>query len=86
MSKKDKLIERLKNRPKDFTYNEVKTLLQYVGFVENNKGSTSGSRVEFRYINGNKYIIRIHKPHPNNIMKTYQINYIIEFLTKMGVI
>ena len=45
MSKKEKLINRLKTKPKDFTYNEAKTLLESVGFVESNKGKTSGSRV-----------------------------------------
>ena len=28
MSKKEKLINRLKTKPKDFTYNEAKTLLE----------------------------------------------------------
>ena len=30
MSKKEKLINRLKTKPKDFTYNEAKTLLESV--------------------------------------------------------
>ena len=47
MSKKEKLINRLKTKPKDFTYNEAKTLLESVGFTESNKGKTSGSRVVF---------------------------------------
>ena len=47
MSKKDKLIERLKSKPKDFTYNEAKVILNSFGFIENNKGKTSGSRVVF---------------------------------------
>ena len=49
MSKKDKLLKRLKSKPSDFTYDELKTLLNYLGFVENNKGKTSGSAV--KYIN-----------------------------------
>ncbi len=32
MSKKDKLIIKIKSSPKDFTYQEVKTLLEYLGF------------------------------------------------------
>lgn len=47
MSKKDKLIQRLKSKPKDFTYDEVRTLLNYLGFGESNKGKTSGSAVKF---------------------------------------
>ena len=40
MSKKDKLIQRLKSKPKDFTYDELKTLLNYLEFVEHSKGTT----------------------------------------------
>ncbi len=47
MSKKEKEIERLKSKPKDFTYDEVKTILNNIGFFEDNKGRTSGSRVIF---------------------------------------
>lgn len=82
MSKKGKLLERLKSKPKDFTYNEVKTLLESLGFYEDNKGRTSGSRVTF--INYDKKIeIKIHKPHPKNILKPYQIEIILEELNKL---
>ena len=47
MSKKEKIIEKLKSKPKDFTY------------------------------------IALHKPHPNNILKPYQINEIIKKLKEM---
>ena len=57
MSKKDKLL---------------KTLLNYLGFNEDNKGKTSGSRVMFFDVNSNE-VIRLHKPHPNNILKEYQL-------------
>ena len=35
MSKKDKLVEKLKSQPKDFTYDELKVLLNYLEFYEN---------------------------------------------------
>ena len=47
MGKKDKLIKRLKSRPKDFTFDEAETLLKYFDFAYSNKGKTSGSRVIF---------------------------------------
>ena len=85
MSKKEKLINRLKTKPKDFTYNEAKTLLEAVGFVESNKGRTSGSRVVFiEYKNGLKF--ELHKPHPGNVLKTYVILRLINILKEMGVI
>lgn len=47
MSKKEKLIQRLKTRPKDFTFDEAETLLRYFGYRRSDKGRTSGSRVMF---------------------------------------
>lgn len=85
MSKKDKLLERLKQRPKDFTYDEAKRLLENLGFKEYNKGKASGSRIVFSNIQL-KEKIELHKPHLNNILKGYQIKIIIETLSRIGVI
>lgn len=81
MSKIEKEIERLKSRPKDFTYDEANRVLNKFGFIENNKGKTSGSRVKF--IDKNNTIIELHKPHPKNVLKAYQINLIISKLEGM---
>ena len=78
MSKKEKLLQRLKSKPKDFTYDELKTLLNYLGFNEYSKGKTSGSAVKF--IDINNRIIELHKPHPSNIIKIYKLNEIIKQL------
>jgi hypothetical protein len=67
MSKKDKLIKRFKTLPKDFTFSEVVTLLYGFGFVEDNKGKTSGSRIRF-YNKDSNVFINFHKPHPGSIM------------------
>lgn len=76
MSKKEKLIARLLTFPKDFSYNEMKTLLGYLGFEEDNKGATSGSRVQFIK---DEHTILLHKPHPGNQLKPYQVkNVVIE--------
>lgn len=81
MSRKEKLSKRLQTRPKDFTYDEVRTLLLQLGFEEDQKGKTSGSRVIF--INYKQNIsIDLHKPHPSNVLKIYQINKLIEKLKK----
>ena len=84
MSRLEKEIERLKSKPKDYTYDEVKNLLNKLGFYENNKGRTSGSRVEF--INEKNVQIELHKPHPKNVLKHYQIKDIIEKLKEGGLI
>ena len=84
MSKKDKLLKRLKSKPLDFTYDELKTLLNYLGFYENNKGRTSGSRVEF--IREGHKKIQLHKPHPRNVLKPYQIEILLNELEELEVI
>ena len=48
MSTKEKLIERFKRQPKDFTFDELKSMLYGLGFDISNKGKTSGSRVRFQ--------------------------------------
>jgi len=63
MGKKEKLIARLKTKPKDFEFSEAKTLLELCGYIMTNSGKTSGSRVNFS--KGLK-IFRLHKPHPRN--------------------
>ena len=84
MSRLEKEIERLKSKPKDYTYDEAKSLLNKLGFYEYNKGKTSGSRVEFKDQYGMKIIL--HRPHPSNILKTYQVNKIINDLKERGLV
>lgn len=49
MGKKEKLIARLRSVPKDFTFEEGRTLLGLLDFEMSNKGKTSGSRVRCYY-------------------------------------
>ncbi len=85
MSKIEKDIKRLKAKPKDLTYNEAKRILNNFGFIEDNKGRTSGSRVVFENLKIGKKI-EIHKPHPNNVLKSYQINIILERLKEWRIL
>lgn len=84
MSKFEKELKRLQTKPKDFTYDEAKNILNKLGFYEENKGKTSGSRVAF--INDKEIKIELHKPHPGNVLKPYQINILINKLKEIGVI
>lgn len=68
MTVKEKLIERFKSLPKDFTFDELSRLLRGFGYEVSNKGKTSGSRVRFMNVES-KSIIDLHKPHPGNIVK-----------------
>lgn len=83
MSKKDKLISRLLQRPKDFTFNEMVSLLGYLGY-ELKQGGT-GSGVKFIKKDSNE-VINFHKPHPNGILKQYVLNQVIEKLRKDGLL
>lgn len=83
LGRKDKLIKRLMTIPKDFTFEEMQTLLELLGFKLNNKGKTSGSRVKF---SKGRTIIILHKPHPRKELLEYQIKQIIELLTEEGMI
>lgn len=68
------LIKRLFSYPKDFTYNELKMLLMSFGY---NEVQGSGSRVCFSKDN---HKIKLHKPHPGNILKAYQLDLVIKEL------
>ena len=82
MGTKEKLVDRLKSQPKDFTFEEAERLLTLFGYTKSNKGKTSGSRVIF--IDEQKRKILLHKPHPGNILKTYALKDIIEKLIRNG--
>ena len=83
MGKKEKLIKRIKGRPKDFTYDEVESLLLSLGLRMPKSGKTSGSRVRFVFDNTS---IIIHKPHPRKELLPYQIDDILDFLERRGLI
>lgn len=84
MGQKEKLIQRLKSRPKDFTFSEAETLLGYLSYRRSDKGRTSGSRVAF--ISGGHAPIMLHKPHPRNVLLDYQIKQLIDALEQEGLL
>jgi len=83
MGKKDKLVARLKSKPKDFGFNEAKSLLELCGYIMSNAGKTSGSRTCFT--KGQK-VFRLHKPHPRNNLLSYQVNELIDELEQEGLL
>lgn len=82
MSKKEKLLKRIKQKPRDFTYTELETLLINLIFKEVSKGKTSGSRVEFLH-EEKKIKLLIHKPHPSNIIKQYVIESVLKIIQEL---
>ena len=81
MSKKEKLIDRLMKKPKDFTFYEMVLLLSYFGY-ELKQGGT-GSGVKF-IKEGSNEVINFHKPHPNGVLKKYVLDQVVEKLRKDG--
>ena len=84
MGQKEKLINRLKSKPKDFTFDEVESLLGYLDYKRSDKGRTSGSRVMF--VSDQHPPIMMHKPHPRKELLDYQIKQLIEMLKQEGLI
>jgi hypothetical protein len=80
MSTIDKSIFRLLSNPKDFTYNELKLLLSFFGYKE---VQGAGSRVCF---SRDDHKIKLHKPHPGNTLKRYQVDLIVDALRSKGLI
>ena len=84
MGQKEKLIKKLKSKPKDFTFDEAETLLGYFTYCRSNKGRTSGSRVMF--VSDEHAPILLHKPHPRKELLDYQIKQLVEILEQEGLI
>jgi predicted RNA binding protein YcfA (HicA-like mRNA interferase family) len=82
VSQRDKLVVRLKAKPKDFTWQELVRLLTAFGYAEAKRGKTGGSRR--RFVHPTAALITLHKPHPGSILKQYQVEQIIETLTQEG--
>lgn len=74
MSTREKLLNKFLATPlkRDLTYRELKTLLESFGYHEH---EGEGSRVSF-YHPILDDMIDLHKPHPNNELKHYQVKQI----------
>lgn len=84
MGRHDKLVIRLKGKPKDFTRNELVRLLEGLGYSETAAGKTGGARR--RFLHATAPTIALHKPHPGNIVKMYVIRDVLRVLTEENLI
>jgi hypothetical protein len=85
ISRRGKLLHRFLAKPADFRFDEMQTLLEGFGYEEIRTGKASGSRVAFVH-RPDGHILRLHRPHPGNIVKRYQMELIEEALRGKGVI
>lgn len=83
MSTKEKLIERFKQLPNDFTFDETIRLFTALGYSLYNKGKTSGSRVSFLK---DEEIFDMHRPHPGSILKKGTLKSIFNYLNDKGLL
>ena len=85
MTRHEKLLKRFLSKPQDFRFDELMKLLQGYGYQEVKTGRSSGSRIAF-FNERLNHIIRLHKPHPQNILKRYQLDAIEEELRNREVL
>lgn len=78
--RQQKLFERLYSNPKDFKWSELTTLLNQFGYKQI---EGSGSRVKF-FLKAPRSLISLHRPHPSDILKPYQIKEIIQKLEEIN--
>ena len=83
MGKEEKMVQWLLSLPADYSYSEARALALRFGYIEQNKGSTSGSRVIF-FRPYDKRKILLHKPHPGDIMKKYAVRQFLDRLIENG--
>ena len=83
MGKFEKAKNRLRSKPSDYTYDEARSLLRQLGFIEFNKGKTSGSRVCFYRASDNCKIM-LHKPHPGDELSIGATRDLRDKLVEMG--
>lgn len=84
MGQKEKLIQRLKSKPRNFTFDEAERLLGYLSYRCSDKGRTSGSRVAF--ISDEHATILLHKPHPRKELLEYQVKQLLDTLEQEGLV
>lgn len=84
MTRRDKLVARLKAKPADLTWDELVRLLDGLGYVEAASGKTGGSRR--RFVHPTAPVLALHKPHPGNIVRMYVVREVLRVLTEEGLV
>ena len=80
MSKQQKQLRRLASKPKDFTWSELVSLMEGLGF-EIEAGPGSGRKFIHRQTAATLFI---HEPHPTKVLKHYQVLDTIRILRSEG--
>ena len=81
MARIDTLLDKLcmKPTPANFRFSDLRKIMAYFGYVESNKGATSGSRVMF-YHPETQAVLLLHKPRPGDEMVKAAVDSVVKFL------
>ena len=80
MSRKEKALARLIEAPKDFTWDELKTIMSAFGFTLKTTGGSGR-----KFIHGETGVtLFMHEPHPSKVLKAYQLQAAIDLLRREG--
>ncbi len=81
MTKKAKLIEKLRSNPKEFTWDDATSLMGSCGFKLKNAKRGSGRM----FVHGHTtQKVRLHEPHPQKTLLTYMVDLLVEALEAAG--
>ncbi len=85
MASIDALLDKLcmKPTPSDFHFSDLRRVMSHFGYLESNKGATSGSRVKF-YDPQTGVVFLMHKPHPKDEMAKAAVDAVVDFLKENG--
>jgi HicA toxin of bacterial toxin-antitoxin, len=80
MSKQEKALRRLASKPKDYSWQELVTLMTGLSFTLENAGGSGRKFVQTE----TGATLFIHAPHPDKTLKAYQIRDAIDILKRGG--
>lgn len=80
MARKEKLIARLLERSRSYTWDEACSVMKKCGFK---KVNLDGSARMFVHLT-TKQKVRLHEPHPENTLLPYMVEKLIEGLKNAG--
>ena len=76
MARAHKTLERLLSKPRDFTWDELATLMAHLGYDLKTTGGSSR-----KFIHGKtRATLMMHEPHPARVLKMYQVQDALRFL------
>lgn len=76
MSKHEKAFERLLSRPADFTWDELKSLMESFDYELKKTGGSARKFIDLE----TSATLFPHQPHPGRILMAYQVRAVIQFL------